>query len=148
MIDRWTDAFFWPALSGSWIGAIVLILALPSPAAIGPAIVPVTGALLSMAGAMFVVVLVDTPTRRAIQNFNSLTAKSLKKSGLFHQLFSSAYGDPRLLIVNRLVWIGFAGALLIGRQDLALMGLGSFATSGLMLMLGLKRRYPARTNGS
>ena len=65
MVDRWTDAFFWPALIGAWTGALVDIAAVllgdPFPAMVGPATIVLTASSL----AMFVLMLADAPTRHA-----------------------------------------------------------------------------------
>lgn len=139
MLDRWTASFFWPALIAAWIGALVLAAGIVVPTALAPAVMPVTKALGALAGIMFVAVMADKPTRAAINSFNRSTAEASSKRSFFQQLFSAEYGDRRLLLVNRLVWFEMVVAIVMGRQDLALLGFVSFAVSGLMLMLGLKR---------
>ncbi|WP_133175346.1 hypothetical protein [Sphingomonas oleivorans] len=93
-----------------------------------------------MATIMFVLMLLDAPTRRAVNAFNSNAKKKWREMTWWERLFSSEYGDRRLLIVNRLVWLELAVFIFVRRQDLALLGFMSFAISTIMLMLMMKRR--------
>lgn len=139
MVDRWTDLFFWPALVGAWVAAIVAASAAIFGDPIDLAILPVTVILASLAATMFVIALLDPPTRRAVEAFNQTSKTRWREMSWAERLFSEEYGDRRLLIVNRLVWAEGAIFIFAKMQDLALLSFVSFALSTLMLMLLMKR---------
>ncbi|PTQ12003.1 hypothetical protein CLG96_05320 [Sphingomonas oleivorans] len=140
MVDRWTDSLFWPSLIGAWAGVLVGMAAALMRRPLIALVLPTTIMLGAMATIMFVLMLLDAPTRRAVNAFNSNAKKKWREMTWWERLFSSEYGDRRLLIVNRLVWLELAVFIFVRRQDLALLGFMSFAISTIMLMLMMKRR--------
>ncbi|MBB5713152.1 hypothetical protein [Sphingomonas xinjiangensis] len=140
MFDRWTDAFFWPALIGAWTGALVAIAAVllgnPFPAMIGPT----TIILAALSLAMFVLMLADAQTRRAVKNYNLHAGERSREMTWRERLFSKEYGDRRIVIINRFAWLAAVVFVFAQRQDLALLCITSFFISTLMAMLMLKRR--------
>ena len=140
MLDRWTDGFFWPALIGAWTGALVAIAAAllggPFPAMIGPT----TIILAALSLVMFVLMLADAPTRRALSDYNLHAEERSREISWQERLFCEEYGDRRIVIINRLVWLEGVVFVFGQRQDLALLCSTSFSISTLMAMLMLKRR--------
>jgi hypothetical protein len=139
MIDRWTDTLFWPALGGAWIAMLVAVAAAIMPEPFLQLVVPATTALGIFAGAMFVLMLFDLPTRRAVDTFNRKARTRWPDMTWSQRFLSPEYGDRRLLIVNRLVWVVAVVCIFAKRQDLALLCFVSFALSTIMLMLMMKR---------
>lgn len=140
MIDRWTDKFFWPALVGAWVGVVAGPAAALMPHPFMGLVQPTTWALTSLAAAMFLVMLFDRPTRHAIDKFNFKQKALWRERTWKDRFFSTDYGDPRLLIVNRVVWLEMIVCLFSGRMDLAVLCFASFAVSTIMLLLMMKRR--------
>lgn len=108
-----------------------------------------TMALAALALVMFVTMLCDPPTRRAIDSFNRHEDAGPGGAPWRRRSFSANYGDRRLMIVNRLAALALLMVALMGRQDLAVLCFVSVAISALMLMLMLKRRRngPFRDGG-
>jgi len=140
MFDRWTDSFFWPALIGAWTGVVVAGAAAFIDDLFLDFVAPVTIMLGSLAAIMFVLMLFDAPTRRAVNSFNLNARDKKRETAWWERLFSPGHGDRRLLIVNRLVWLEVVVFIIMGRQELALLGFTSFALSSIMMMLMMKRR--------
>jgi len=138
MLDRWTDLFFWPALIGAWVAAVVAAVGLAGEP-LNHVVPPVTAVLGALAIVMFILAVLDGPTRRAVDDFNLKSKARWREMTWWERLFSDEYGDRRLLIVNRLVGLEVAIFVIIRAQDLALLGFVGFALSTLMLMLMMKR---------
>lgn len=149
MIDRWTDRLFWPALTGAWAAMLLGLAAAVAPRPFTAWIAPATMALAALALVMFVTMLCDPPTRRAIDSFNRHEDAGPGGAPWRRRSFSANYGDRRLMIVNRLAALALLMVALMGRQDLAVLCFVSVAISALMLMLMLKRRRngPFRDGG-
>lgn len=143
MVDRWTDQFFWPALIGAWVAAVVAAVGLAGQP-LNYLVPPVSAVLSALTVVMFILAVLDGPTRRAVDDFNLKSKARWREMTWWERLFSDEYGDRRLLIVNRLVGLEVAIFIIIGEQDLALLGFVSFALSTLMLMLMMKRRAQER----
>jgi hypothetical protein len=77
MISRSTDSFFWPALLGSWMAAVVAGLIAIAPLTFAPMALPLTALLGALAAVMFLVALFDRATRQAVDTFNRLRKKAL-----------------------------------------------------------------------
>jgi hypothetical protein len=142
MVDRWTDQFFWPALIGAWVAAIAAAASALVGEPITGIVTPLTIVLALLATCMFAFALLDQPTRRAVEKFNRTSDTRWREMSWGQRLFAKEYGDRRLLIVNRLVWVEGSIFVIAGMQELALLGFISFALSTLMLML-LMKRMPA-----
>ena len=140
MIDRWTDRFFWPALIGAWAAVIVSLLAALVPKPFAALVFPSTVLLGALAAIIFVLMLFDPPTRRAIDIFKLTAEERLREMPWWERLFSPAYGDIRLLILNPVAVVAIVITALAGNQDCAVLGFLGFALSGLMTMLMLKRQ--------
>jgi len=89
---------------------------------------------------MFVLMLADAPTRRALSDYNLHAEERSREISWQERLFCEEYGDRRIVIINRLVWLEGVVFVFGQRQDLALLCSTSFSISTLMAMLMLKRR--------
>lgn len=147
MRGRGTDGFFWPALTGAWAGGVVGVLAVVAPPVFLGWVSLVTAVLALLAVVMFGAAVMDGPTRRAVAAFNIDQSEKWRGRSWWERLVSLDYGDRRLVIVNRLVWVEGIVFIVMRRPELALVCFVSFALSTLMLMLLMKRRE-ARPVGS
>lgn len=138
MNGRWTDVFLLPALFCCVVGAALPMLMLFYPDAISPVIVPAAIAFSPLCVIMFISGLFDKRTREENNRFNSTTAIELEKLGFFRSLFSTAYGDWRLLVLNRLAFFEGVVAMFAGRKDLVLLAFVCFAISTMMMIFGFK----------
>jgi hypothetical protein len=139
MIDRFTDHLFWPALIGSWIGVAVSSAALVVRKWVAELVLPTTLALALLAALMFVMIVIDGPTRRAIMSYRFEPTAEWIKLDWLQRLFSPELGDRRLLIVNRFSFPVFLIAVFSGSQTLIPLSFVSFGLSAMMLLLMLKR---------
>lgn len=140
MIDRWSDSFYWPALAGAWAGACLGLLALLLPAPFAALALPGAAVVGGLAAILFVAMLLDPPTRRAVNAFNQTVGTRTRAMSWRERLFPRDHGDLRLLIVNRVVWLEVIAGILTGNTEAGLLGFTSFAVSTLMLILLLKRQ--------
>ena len=140
MRGRGTDGFFWPALIGAWTGLLIGVLAVVMPPVFSAWVLPVTAVLALLAVVMFGAAVIDGPTRRAVAAFNIDQKEKWRGRTWWERLVSLDYGDRRLVLVNRLVWVEGIVFIVMRRPELALVCFVSFALSTLMLMLLMKRR--------
>ncbi|WP_459662078.1 hypothetical protein [Novosphingobium sp. 11B] len=142
MISRSTDSFFWPALLGSWMAAVVAGLIAIAPLTFAPMALPLTALLGALAAVMFLVALFDRATRQAVDTFNQRSKAQWRDMSWRERLFSRSYGDLRLLIINRLIALEMLAFIVTGNQGqhFALLAFIGFALSTLMLMLMMKHQ--------
>lgn len=100
---------------------------------------PTSAALAALTSIMFITMLFDVRTQRAVTAFNKTSKLQRQKKTWADRLFPQNYHDRRLLIVNRLVWLELVWFVFTNRRDLALLSFLSFAISTIMLMLMMKR---------
>ncbi|NML06184.1 hypothetical protein [Sphingomonas sp. G-3-2-10] len=116
------------------------LFAILTPGTVAGLLLPAATVLGGLAAILFVVALLDAPTRRAVSAFNANAEARERELSWRGSLFSSRYGDMRLVIVNRVVWLEMLVFIFTGNMEAALLGFTSFALSTLMLMLMLKRQ--------
>ncbi|MEN3746365.1 hypothetical protein TPR58_04235 [Sphingomonas sp. HF-S3] len=129
------------------MGVALPVLMLFYPDAISPVLGPAMIAFSPLCVVMFVSVVFDKSVREANNRFNATTAKELEKLGFFRSLFSTAYGDWRFLVLNRLAWLEGVVAVFIERKDLAFLALMCFMISTMMTMLAFKRPDSSLASG-
>lgn len=117
------------------MAAVVAALAFVAPMTFDQIALPVTALLSPVAIAMFFVAVFDGRTRKAVDAFN-LQYNDLSWR---ERIFSSKYGDRRLLFINRLIWLEMLALMFTGNLfPLFVLGFIGFALSGLMMMLMFK----------
>ncbi|EJU09220.1 hypothetical protein LH128_30069, partial [Sphingomonas sp. LH128] len=87
MISRSTDSFFWPALLGSWMAAVVPGLIAIAPLTFAPMALPLTALLGALAAVMFLVALFDRATRQAVDTFNQRSKAQWRDMSWRERLF-------------------------------------------------------------
>lgn len=142
MISRSTDSFFWPALLGSWMAAVVAGLIAIAPLTFAALTLPVAAFLGALAAVMFLVALFDGATRQTVEAFNQRSKGQWRDMSWRERFFSRSYGDLRLLIINRLIALEMLVFIFTGNQgqQFALIAFIGFALSTLMLMLMMKHQ--------
>lgn len=137
---EWTDKLFWPSTVGSGLGVLIVVPAAFGVEWVSDLVQPAEVILGSFAGLLFLVLLIDTDARRAVDAYN-LNAPRWRDQSWRERLLPSGI-DRRLMM---LVWM--AGLEIIalnwtGGRELALLPFLCAFLAAAMAMLMMKQTPP------
>lgn len=139
LISR-SNMSFWTAFGGGWASVLIVAVELAAPRRLAAAVQPATLVVGGLAIIFFLGTLLDPATRRAVDRFNAKTAPQIARQGWWAQWFSPDYGDVRLLLANRLIWLEVVGTILMNRRDIGILGFAGFALTALGLVAEIKNQ--------
>ena len=134
---RRSATMYWPAAIASCSGIALALGAALQVESIRSMVFPAEVALASLAGFLFLLLLIDPEARRAVDAYNSQARRRTKRC--WSEWIFPPGIDRRLMSLALAAWAEIAVLNLRGAKDLAVLPCLSFFVAGLMAMLMMKR---------